>query len=72
MFKQAPVSARRRRLKKYESCFFISVENNTRNEEEFFLLSKGFTSVSRLTNEKAWIESNSKKLVLLSYTFYSS
>ena len=31
----------------------LSVENNTINEEEFFLLSEGFKSVNRLSSEKA-------------------
>ena len=35
----------------------FSVENNTINEEELFLLSEGFKSVNRLSHEKAWIES---------------
>ena len=30
----------------------FSVENNTINEEELFLLSEGFKSVNRLSNEK--------------------
>ena len=47
-------------------------ENNTIDDKEFFLLSKGFKSVNRLSDEKAWIESNRTELVLLSYTFYRS
>ena len=48
----------------------FSVENNTIDEEEFLLLSEGFKSVNRLSDEKAWIEPNRIELVLLSYTFY--
>ena len=37
-------SCKWRHLKKYESCFFLSLEHNTINEEEFFLLSEEFES----------------------------
>ena len=59
-------------FKKTRELLLFSVENNTINEEEFFLLSEGLKSVTRLSNEKAWIESNKTELVLLSYTFYRS
>ena len=73
MFKQAPVSARRRSrwllwmasFKEVRELLIFSVESNTINEEEFFLLSEGFKSVSRLSNENAWIESNRTELVFL-------
>ena len=59
-------------FKEIRELLLFSVENNTINEAEFFLLSKGSKSVNRLSNEKAWIKSNRTVLVLLSYTFYRS
>ena len=38
----------------------FSVENNTINEEELFLLSEGFKSVNRLSNER--FESNQSRI----------
>ena len=57
-------------FKEIRELLLFSVENDTIDEEEFFLLSEGFKSVNRLSDEK--IESNRTELVLLSYTFYRS
>ena len=57
-------------FKEIRELLLFSVENDTIDEEEFFLLSEGFKSVSRLSDEK--IESNRTELLLLSYTFYRS
>ena len=57
-------------FKEIRELLLFSVENNTIDEEEFLLLSEGFKSVNRLSDEKAWIEPNRIELVLLSYTFY--
>ena len=59
-------------FKEIRELLLFSVENNTINEEEFFLLSEEFKSVNRLSNAKALIESNRTELVSLSYTFYRS
>ena len=40
-------------FKEIRELLLFSVENNTIKEEEFFLLSGGFKSVNRLSNEKA-------------------
>ena len=57
-------------FKEIRELLLFSVENDTIDEEEFFLLSEGFNSVNHLSDEK--IESNRTELVLLSYTFYRS
>ena len=57
-------------FKEIRELLLFSVENDTIDEEEFFLLSEGFKSVNRLSDEK--IESNRTELALLSYTFYRS
>ena len=40
-------------FKEIRELLLFSVENNTIDEEEFFLLSEGFKSVNRLSDEKA-------------------
>ena len=40
-------------FKEIRELFLFSVENNTINKENFFLLSEGFKSVNRRSNDKA-------------------
>ena len=49
-------------FKEIRELLLFSVENDTIDEEEFFLLSEGFKSVNRLSDEN--IESNRTELVL--------